>query len=390
MNRNQRKNPRAVGKRNNADGREQDTTLNNDEIEEVLPPKSRRNPFKTCKPMTNRCCYVTPDYKDVEQSTEFSGVDDQFHNLVLQQYDFDPTISDTIKQLKELKKVLCGLTPKVENCSQYVNQKVAEPTYVETADGSQWQSIDNADDIDEYLSAEKEDKVIKTRDVSEHIYISELPNVKVIVEKFSKFKRNDVELRKLEEKIVCIEYDVFEKCYVEDGFKAPIQKLRAYFSIKPTSDNKEVPASTIPSLVKRNFNINSEDLEQLNEKEIEIIDSKIGENVPYLDDLKRVLKRNHAITARKEKSSLDLMALYKMAKRESSILKEAPETNLLSKAELEEIKELVTNNCGTSKHGINRRTIKNDKDTTEIKRDVTKNIVSESIFAELLKNDPLG
>lgn len=77
MNPNQRKNARGIGKRNNADAKEQDTTLNHDEIEEVLPPKSRRNPFKTSKPMTNRCCYVSPDYKDVEQSTEFSGVDDQ-------------------------------------------------------------------------------------------------------------------------------------------------------------------------------------------------------------------------------------------------------------------------------------------------------------------------
>lgn len=77
MNRNQRKYARGIGKRNDVDAKEQETTLNHDEIEEVLPPKSRRNPFKSSKPMTNRCCYVTPDYKDVEQSTEFSGVDDQ-------------------------------------------------------------------------------------------------------------------------------------------------------------------------------------------------------------------------------------------------------------------------------------------------------------------------
>lgn len=83
------------------------------------------------------------------------------------------------------------------------------------------------------------------------------------------------------------------------------------------------------------------------------------------------------------------MALYKMAKRKSSLLEEASRTSL-SKAELEEIKELVTNKCATSKHGINRRTIKNDKGLTEIKRDHTKNAVSESIFAELIKNDPLG
>lgn len=45
-----------------------------DDFEEVLPPRSKRNPFISNKDMTNRCCYVSPVCKDVELSTEESGV----------------------------------------------------------------------------------------------------------------------------------------------------------------------------------------------------------------------------------------------------------------------------------------------------------------------------
>ncbi|XP_050348936.1 uncharacterized protein LOC126772577 [Nymphalis io] len=386
MNHNQRKTFRNTIKKYNVNGTLKENSKR-DDIEEVLPPKSRRNPFKTDKHMTNRCCSVTPDYKDVEQSTEYSGVDDQFNNLILQQYDFDPIIPDTIKQLKELKKVLCGVTNKVENCSQYDNQKRRSPSYIVTADGSQWQSLDNVDDVEEYLRGEKANTVISSAKpkATENIYISEVPHVKVIVEKFSKFKKNNIELRKLDEKIVCIEYDVFETCEMKNKLKAPKQTLRAYFSVKPKSDNDKV--SIIPSSVKRNFNVTNEDLRKLDEKEIEIIDDMIVENKPYLDDLKKVLKRKQALCARKGKTSLDLMALYTMAKMEAPGLENFTDKNLLSNAELEEIKNLVTNKCATSKHGINRRTLRSGNETKETKTYECVNDVSESILAELTKHD---
>nr|XP_026496342.1 uncharacterized protein LOC113400882 [Vanessa tameamea] len=389
MNQNQRKNVRSAFKNYNTNSALKENSKK-DDIEEVLPPKSRRNLIKTDKLMTNRCCYVTPDYKDVEQSTEYSGVDDQFNNLILQQYDFDPTIPDTIKQIKELKKVLCGVTNKVENCSQYVSQRPWSPAYVVTADGSQWQSLDNVDDVEQYLSAEKAKTLSgpTKANTSENIYISEIPQVKVIIEKFSKFKKNNVELRKLEEKIVCIEYDVFETCKTENKLKAPKQALRAYFSVKPKSDkDKDVPVSIIPSSVKRNFNVTNEDLGKLDEKEIEIIDGMIVENKPYLDDLKKVLKRKQALCARKVKTSLDLMALYAMAKMEGPGLENFTDKNLLSKVELEEIKNLVANKCATSKHGINRRTLKSENETKETKPIECVSDVSKSIFAELTKSD---
>lgn len=47
--------------------------------------------------------------------------------MLLEQYGFDPIIPDTISQLKELRKALCGISsPTVENSSQYVNPEEAE------------------------------------------------------------------------------------------------------------------------------------------------------------------------------------------------------------------------------------------------------------------------
>lgn len=76
MNRTQRRYIPSI-KRNELPLKEKEINFN-DEFEEVLPPISRRNPFKTNKPMTNRCCFVSPDCKDVELTTEDSGayVDD--------------------------------------------------------------------------------------------------------------------------------------------------------------------------------------------------------------------------------------------------------------------------------------------------------------------------
>lgn len=78
-----------------------------------------------------------------------------YHGLTAEQIGCDPVIPDTIHQLKELKKVLCGNTPKVENSSQYVPQKMtAAAGFVETADGSQWQNIDTIDDIEKFIAHE--------------------------------------------------------------------------------------------------------------------------------------------------------------------------------------------------------------------------------------------
>lgn len=68
--------------------------------------------------------------------------------------------------------------------------------------------------------------------LSQNVHIAEVPKVKVIVEKFSKFQRDNVELRRLDEKVVCVEYDIFDK-KSKSNINKPIQTMRAFFSIKP-------------------------------------------------------------------------------------------------------------------------------------------------------------
>lgn len=144
----------------------------------------------------------------------------------------------------------------------------------------------------------------------------------------------------------------------------------------------------MPSTIKQKFHINEDDLEKLNEKEIEIIDEKIAENKPYLEELKRVLKRKQAIYAKRQKSCLDLKNLYQMAKREyPSLDADFSNTNLLSKAELDEIKDLIMKKCVSSVHGIHRHTLKHDQDLGPKAETNCMNVISQSIFAELIRHD---
>ncbi|VVD00559.1 unnamed protein product [Leptidea sinapis] len=84
----------------------------------------------------------------------------------------------------------------------------------------------------------------------------------------------------------------------------------------------------------------------LNDKEIEIIDGKISENRLYLEDLRRILRHKQDVYVKKNKASLDLMCLYRMAKRQKPV--ECSSTNVLSKNELEEIKNLIKDKCTSS------------------------------------------
>lgn len=70
---------------------------------------------------------------------------------------------------------------------------------------------------------------------NDEIEISDVPKIKVIAEKFMKFKKDNIEVRKLGEKVVCVEYDVYKK-NIEELSTEPIQKLRTYFSIKPIDE----------------------------------------------------------------------------------------------------------------------------------------------------------
>ncbi|KAM3957077.1 uncharacterized protein ACR2FA_008913 [Aphomia sociella] len=383
MNRNQRRFSRVPPKTNDSEGKiKVYKTKNGAELEEVLPPKARRCVFKTEKPMTNRCCYFSPDKKDFGQLFETDEASEKDQNQIIDEYDFDPVIPDTINRLKELRDILCSST-KVENSSQYANpgdKPVSD--YIETLDGSQWQNIDNADEIDKYIRHKDKVELCLSQ---QSIHISEIPRVKIIAEKFSKLKKNNIELRKLDEKVVCVEYDI----YAGNDMLKPRQTMRAFFSIKPAhkskDDNNEefkIPA-IISSGIKHTFNIEDEDLKKLNDKEIEIIDGKIVENRSYLDDLNRILRRNQAILAKKNKTTLDLMSLYEMAKKDKPLLDDFSNSNFLSSAELEEMKDLILKKCASSVHGISRRRVKCEKETELMKERF--GVLSQSLVAELMR-----
>ncbi|KAL4709560.1 hypothetical protein ACJJTC_007291 [Scirpophaga incertulas] len=344
------------------------------QIREVLPPKHRRSELN--KFTTNKCCYIAPDRMDFGQITE--DVLNDMYQATIKHQDTDKCASDMIAYLEELRRLLCNNLHKVDHSMQCSNAKVSD---MGATDSSQncWQTIDHADDIDKYIDYKKGslDSFISS---PKSVTISETPQIKIIANKFARFKKKSIELRKLEEKVVCLEYDV----YLKNGL-CPVQKLRAFFSVKPmqeSGDNELLHVISIPSTVKNKFNIANEDFNNLNEKEIEIIDEEIEENKTYLNDLRRILRRKQAVYNKRNKSSLDLVSLYQMAKRQSPAFEDYSNTNFLSKAELEEIKDLIIKKCASSVHGINRRTLKKGDDTCRsIGKDIE--VISQSILAEL-------
>lgn len=135
----------------------------------------------------------------------------------------------------------------------------------------------------------------------------------------------------------------------------------------------------LPSKVKSKFNISSDDLSKLNQKEVEIIDDKLANNQSYLNDLKKILQRKRNL---EKKNRLDLQSLYEIAKKDCVHFDRAG-TNALSTNELCEIKDLILTKCRSSIHKIKRRTV-STKDTTGDEIDLG---ISEGILTELLKDE---
>lgn len=114
----------------------------------------------------------------------------------------------------------------------------------------------------------------------------------------------------------------------------------------------------IPSEIRQKFNITEQELKDNNPNEIEVIDSTIPGNKSYLDDLRKVLKKRREICTKKNTPTLDLRAMYNMAQRERpSLDHDFSNTNLLSKAELAEIRELLKRS-GSGTQGLNRNIVK--------------------------------
>lgn len=152
---------------------------------------------------------------------------------------------------------------------------------------------------------------------------------------------------------------------------------------KQKTRNEHLIISELPRLppeIKSKFDVVEEDLEKLTEKEIEFIDNEIEENQSYLQDLRRILKRKEVTNAQKNETSIDLQFLYEMARRDGRPWNsDLSESNLLSKAKLQEVKQLILQRCTSSVHGLRRRTIKK----SEAKHDSGTN--SGGIMSEMLK-----
>lgn len=122
-------------------------------------------------------------------------------------------------------------------------------------------------------------------------------------------------------------------------------------------------------------------MQQLSQKEIEIIDGNITENRPYLQDLRKILRRREN-SAKTIKNTLNLQALYEMGKRDLLEFDNNFDGNGLSEGELVEMQNLILQNCKSSIHGIRRKTVKNNFKLAE---GIVASALSKSLVTELMK-----
>ncbi|XP_013173377.1 PREDICTED: uncharacterized protein LOC106122072 [Papilio xuthus] len=300
--------------------------------------------------MKNRSCYFSPDTKDAQQITD--GEEKPEHPMRLQysaQEQTDSCLPQDIKDLLwKLKHLLRNVLPEGTPSNPL---SVCQSVYKEIYDFPKRIRQTPLHRDAEVLTQ----RPSKTFIPSNRVHIHNEPRVIIIAEKFARYKKENLEIRRLKERIVCVEYDVFKY----GSCAKPMQTLRAYFAVRKFCEiEKEIP--TIPSAFKRNNNITDEDLKYGGEIGIEIIDAKIPENKSYLEGLKRVLKHQQANRIRKNKN-LDPMFLYGMAKQDA--LNNDYCYTELTKAELDEIKDLILKKTSSSLHGITRKKLTAERDT---------------------------
>ncbi|CAB3254935.1 unnamed protein product [Arctia plantaginis] len=341
----------------------------------------------TEKSVRNRCCLVRPKQQDFSHLTQFDfplryeeePTTKSHLSIFTQKYGFDPAKRDSSLAKSDYTSMFA--TSKIENSSRYKQDfGVDAMKFVETSDGTQWQNIESINDLDKFI--QEEPKGPKYNVMSQNVHIAEVPKVKIIAEKFSKFQRDNVELRKLDEKVVCVEYDIFDR-KSKSNINKPVQSMRAFFSIKPLYEQEgteNTQLTILPPKIKAQFNVVDEDFNNLTQTEVEIIDETIEENKSYLEDLKRIIKRVEFERVKKDRSSLDLKSMYEMAKRERHLDNNFSVANFLSIKELKEVKNLIMQKCASSVHGMSRKLLK-----TESK--LGSGILSGSILAELFRNN---
>ncbi|CAK1585650.1 unnamed protein product [Parnassius mnemosyne] len=326
--------------------------------------------------LTNRSCYFSPDLRDAGQLTDYVANEENEKRLQ-EQNGSNCQSKDMQEFIKELKKIIHDILPKGKRNSEdvpYNLEGIKEVSLINLQDN------DSVNEIDRLTCEGSDDQQTngQSKDSPKSVYISDEPRIKVIAEKFARYKNNLVELRKLKERVVCIEYDVYVRG--EESNSEPFQKLRAYFSVKPVSENEGDTIPNIPSAIKRDCDITNEDFKNVYEG-IEMIDANIPENKSYLEGLKSVLKRQQTIKIKKNKA-FDPMYLYAMAKRDNLLSNDYSYTDFFSKAELDEIKDLIMKKTTSSVHGISRRKLIPEKDDTKIKEgnEDVKNTIIEDLF----------
>ncbi|KAJ8716792.1 hypothetical protein PYW07_003419 [Mythimna separata] len=353
-------------------------------IEVLHPPlkASQRKSRSIEKTVVSRCCNVSPDtknfgqyfgessktcYKDAATGSGQPDEDYQSPNVKIGK--------PAIVNLKEpRKKVSRSFRNKMKSYPHYSSSRGSNTP--QTFDESQWQKLDSPEDVDSIFGAKDNPSFDHP---AKQMFISEVPHIKVIAEKFSKFKRGNVELRRLDEKVVCVEYDVFDQGSNHEVLK-PVQRMRTYFSIKPFDNDSDKEIPSLPPNIKNEFDVLEEDFEKLTEKEIEFIDDDIEENQSYLDDLRRILKRKEVLNTHKNKTSLDLQCLYEMAKRDGRpVNTDYLESNFLTQAELQEVKQLILQRCTSTIDGFRRRTIKKQEPSP------VPGVISDNIMTEMLR-----
>ncbi|XP_013141560.1 PREDICTED: uncharacterized protein LOC106105680 isoform X2 [Papilio polytes] len=316
--------------------------------------------------MKNRSCYFSPDTKDAQQVTE--GVEKTEHPVRVQysaQEQTDSTLPQDIKDLLwKLKHLLRNVLPEATPSNPL---SVTHSIYKDIYDFPKHVTRPLLHRDAEVLTQRQSKAFVR----SNRVHIHNEPRVKIIAEKFARYKKENVEIRRLKERIVCVEYDVFQY----GSCSKPMQTLRAYFSVRQFCEiEKDIPS--IPSAVKRNNKITDEDLKYGGEIGIEIIDAKIPENKSYLEGLKRVLKCQQANRIRKNKN-LDPMYLYGMAKQD--MLNNDYCYTDLTKAELDEIKDLILRKTSSSLHGITRKRLTAERDTDKQNERKTGNTILDDL-----------
>ncbi|KAI8421903.1 hypothetical protein MSG28_009832, partial [Choristoneura fumiferana] len=307
----------------------------------------------------------------------------QYKNTFREQFGIAPVIPETIEKLKELKRIICqsygSSDTRLENTSSYDTARgKSKVNLIEnSSDEAQWQNVENTNDLHKFIPRKQVTNVPSRQE--------EIPD-----------REKNLAVNGEEEKIMSSEKvnvlsSTEEKLMLTKEVKIVTSLEDDMVPTKEVQDTEERidDIAMIPSGVKRNYDIVEEDLNNLNKKEIEIIDEHLPENRSLLEDLKKVLRRNQVLKHKKERS-LDLMYLYEIAKRQHLPLdEEYLHNNVLSREELDEIKEMILKKSVSSIHGVSRRKVKN-RNTQGDGKDSEVCEISNSLIMELMREDKVA